>query len=292
MRSTPGEGRAVEDVANHADQGFRGVGFAQEILNRVPEWIGNLQAADHDDLDGRIEVFERFNGRRAVHDGHHHVGKHDVNLLRLLGVERNRLSSFSGGDSTVTEGLECALRDVADRELVVDHKHEFVAATREFDLKGRCGRSPERRVGGQVDPERRASTNFAVNMDETTMGFDDGVYRRETEACAFANFLGCKEWFENAFTNCLWYTQPGVAYLDHHVPSCANFPAGAKVQGLESDVDHAQREGAAVRHGVAGVDGEIEQHLMKLGGVTGYGPKIIGDPRHNFDITGESIVDD
>jgi len=67
--------------------------------------FSGIDPADGDDPDGRIQAHEHLNGRRTIHDRHHHVGEDNGNLLRPLGIERDGLDTISRGDHTVTESL-------------------------------------------------------------------------------------------------------------------------------------------------------------------------------------------
>ena len=89
----------------------------------------------------------------------------------------------------------------------------------------------------------------------------------EAEAGDAALALGGEEGVKNAGQHVGGDAGAGVHHLDHHVAAGGD-GFGAMGEGaIQRHVAAAQREFAALLHGIARVDGEVDQHLVKLRGV-------------------------
>ena len=90
------------------------------------------------------------------------------------------------------------------------------------------------------------------------MALDDSMNGRESEASAFAHLFSCKEWFENAFANFGWDSEPGVSHLQENMPTAAGLTRPFDMLRINGYVGQGQRQCAASGHGIAGIDGEVE----------------------------------
>src|SRR5271157_2886231 len=118
-----------------------------------------------------------------------------------------------------------------------------------------------RRAGhgeGKLEPERGAAARPVRDFDGAAMLLNDTVSHREAEAGALAHSLGGEERIVDAV-----HVLGGDAMsrIGHFGPGSRAFRPGA----------HFQR--SAGRHGVAGIQEEVEKHLLKLAGVAVHGPK-------------------
>src|SRR5256885_13521582 len=65
-----------------------------------------------------------------------------------------------------------------------------------------------------------------------------------------------------------------------------------RILGIDLDIFRRDRQGAALRHGIAAVDGEVQQHLVKLRGVTQQWPQVRGSLGSDDDSFGKSLLSD
>lgn len=124
------------------------------------------------------------------------------------------------------------------------------------------------------------------------MGFDDAAHGGETEAGALAGALGGEERFPDVGEDVGWNAGAGVFDLDGKERAWPTFLDLAGGFGGENDVFGAKEQGAALRHGVAGVDGEVQEDLMNLGGVRLDGPEIGRDVVVENDRFRKSFLDE
>ena len=83
------------------------------VFSRDTVVLGVLdKTADGDDPNIGTDAAQGVNRRRSVHDGHHHIEKHDLNIRLVRGVTRDRFRSVAGVDDAISVGLECDLRDI------------------------------------------------------------------------------------------------------------------------------------------------------------------------------------
>src|SRR5882724_3824260 len=151
---------------------------------------------------------------------------------------------------------------------------------------------PVIRVSRQVDFERRASTNLAFDVQETAVALDDGMHGRETEAGAQAELLGREERFEDPLPHFGRNADARVGHLQYDMRSRLGRPTHLGWLSVDGNIACRHGEHAAARHGITGVDREIEQHLMQLRRIAGDRPKVFGGMRLDPDVTGKSLTND
>jgi hypothetical protein len=139
------------------------------------------------------------------------------------------------------------------------------SSTRRIVLAGRRpgappaagSRRPRRRRARQHEHDRGALPDLALDVDVPAVAGDDAVHDRQAEAGAAADVLGREERLEHVLQRGLVHAHAGVLDADLHAR--AERVVGVAVAGV-----HAQGQHAAPRHGVAGVDAEVEQRLLQL----------------------------
>ena len=99
---------------------------------------------------------------------------------------------------------------------------------------------------------------------------DDAVDGSEAQSGAFAALLGGEERLEDARRNVLGDAESGVADGQHDVVAGRH----GCVFVFDEDVAGFEQKLASARHGVAGVGGEVHEHLLELFGVGLNGPEI------------------
>ena len=142
-------------------------------------------------------------------------------------------------------------------------QHGLVAGQRRQGLDG--GATGGDVVGdGEQEAEGGAAAGLAGHLDVAVALGDDAVHRREAEAGALARLLGGEERLEGARPRRLVHAAAGVGDLEHEVVAGGGGDEDAAVVLVQLDVGGPDGERAALGHGVAGVDGEVEQHLPEL----------------------------
>ena len=96
----------------------------------------------------------------------------------------------------------------------------------------------------------------------------------QAEAGALARSFGCEERLENLFPEIGGNARARIGHAnDHERPG---FDAGMRprLRFAERAIPGGHRQGTAARHGIAGIDAEIEQHLVNLRRVAAGGPEL------------------
>src|ERR1700722_15352475 len=117
---------------------------------------------------------------------------------------------------------------------------------------------------GKQDAELRAGARLAVAEHIAARLLDDAVDHRQAEAGAFADLLGSKERFEDLGPDLGRNRVTCVIHLDQHVIGGGDINLFQAAAFAGRKVARAQRDLAAVVHGVARIDDEIDDHLLEL----------------------------
>ena len=246
-------------------------------LDRVPhhnqhfvvlERLGDVvEGAELHGRDGGLDGGERGNHQHrqvvvqlaqllqrgdAVETGHHHVDNRRVERRR----SRQLQPCFAARREShlIPLARQQRLEDLAHDLLVVDDEDRRGAAR---DGRGSAGHQvrclavigPVLRHGGQRDGEARALADRAVAGDRAVVLAHDAVGDRQAEAGALADGFGGEERIVDARD--VFARNPGARIGD--------FDDGAIA--LETG---GNRQPAAARHRVLGIQEEIEEHLLQL----------------------------
>ena len=117
---------------------------------------------------------------------------------------------------------------------------------------------------------------LAVDLDVSARLLDETEHHAQAKAGALADLLGRKEGFENPFKQRGRNSGAGVADRDHHVVSGRDLAVHARVVFVEEDVAGLDRELAAIGHGIARIDCQIENGRRKQAWIGQRGPCIFG----------------
>lgn len=94
---------------------------------------------------------------------------------------------------------------------------------------------------------------------------NEAIDLTEAEAGTFADAFGGKKWIEGAFTSRYIHANPRIGHSDHDV--LAGFDRlhqPGDIVLVEIGVGGFDRDPAAVGHGIAGVEREVEQRVFEL----------------------------
>src|SRR5262249_43613088 len=136
----------------------------------------------------------------------------------------------------------------------------------------------------QVDAEDRPLADFRVDLDDPAVVPDDAVYHGQAHARPLAALLGREERLEDASTNLVGDPGARVGDRDHQVPPGGDAAVLAGVLLVELDDARREAQYAAVRHGVAGVDREIQQDLLDLARISQDEHAVIGEVALDLDV--------
>ena len=117
---------------------------------------------------------------------------------------------------------------------------------------------------GQVNSKRRAFFGLAFGFDEAVVVFDNAVDDRQTETGSFAYAFSCVERLEHAGTHFFCNSDSRIVDRNTDVGSRCRLDVLALVHFHRVNFFRLNRELAARRHRVAGIEANIEQHLTHL----------------------------
>ena len=126
--------------------------------------------------------------------------------------------------------------------------------------------------GGQEDGELRPAERAVAGLDDAAVVADDAVGRGQPQAGAALVFPGGEEGVEDPVEDLRVDAAAAVSHGDAHV-TARRSAAGGSLLMVEVDVCRGQADLAAERHGVGGVDEQVEQHLLDLPGVDLHRPE-------------------
>jgi hypothetical protein len=114
--------------------------------------------------------------------------------------------------------------------------------------------------------------------------FDEAEHHAETEAGALADLLGGEEGFEHPFKHCCGNSRAAVADGNHDVVAYRHLAVHARIGVVEKDVAALERELAAVGHGVARVQGKVQDRRGELVRIDQHRPCVFREQGHDHDM--------
>ena len=136
----------------------------------------------------------------------------------------------------------------------------------------------------QIQPNRGALARFAVDGDMAVGLLDQPVDHAESQTAALAGFLGGEERLESAFQRLGRHAHAGVADRQYDIRPGPHLGLRRGVILFDQDVGGFQRKSAALGHGVAGVDHQVEQGVLELGRIDQRLLQIVGQRRLDPDV--------
>ena len=132
----------------------------------------------------------------------------------------------------------------------------------------------DRIVPGQVATEARqeqahcrALVHFALNGDMAPGLFAEAIDHRQPQAGALADRLGGEERIEGAADGALRHAAAIVGDTEYHVVTRFEVAVGFGEAGVQLLVRGPHHQFAAIGHGIAGVDDQVEQGTFQLIGI-------------------------
>jgi hypothetical protein len=261
----------IQGIANLTRQVAGGVGLLQHwqaFLLRLLK-RGNVSAVAGCENHGNIGVCfadARIN-LRAAELGQNYIQKKKIDLVAPGFEFMQPLFAVRGENHFVAEVGESFESEFAQAGMIFDNENGLDATANRLGVLDWFDRFGRERCGGKVCAKCSSDTQFAVHMREPAVLPDDAVNRGEAETGALAQLLGGEERLENAVDGGRVHTRSRVGDRKHHVVAGAGERLVGTVFRVEDDKRGLDEQGAAVGHGVAGVDAEVHQNLFDLGGI-------------------------
>jgi hypothetical protein len=214
-----------------------------------------------------------------------------ISLLRVA-KQRDRLGAVGRGQYPVAVAGEHGGRDVANLGLVVDDKDKLTVAALPFGgtvsttlplwAKLRRGQVYTRNVVPRPCwVFRLMNPSWFSTMLRTV---------ERPRPVPFPSPFVVKKGLPDLRQSLIRDTRPGILDVKND-PGAGARPGNLLRHGLVQEaVFGAQPERAAVGHGVAGVDAEVEEHLVDLGGVGHDGPEVAREARPRSDVLREALI--
>src|ERR1043166_1123147 len=289
----------LEHFVQGREQLVRGVRLGQECSYAQGPKFGDFfalgrvigQSRRGDNVQFWINAFQNPNDADAVHHGHHEVADDRFDDVLMLGKGSDSLDPVVGGEDLVRRVSQDGAEGFAQKGLVVHYENDFAATLRLcFECFHRV-RHDDLRSGGQIYFELTALARLALHFNEPVMPPNDAQHRRQAQTGAFAWFLGGEERLENSLDHASGNSSPGIHDLNEHIGSGLGF--GILGRGLvEPEVLGFQSQLAALRHGIAGVDAQIEQDLVQLGNIGSERPEVSRNAGLDPDALGKGFLHD
>ena len=121
--------------------------------------------------------------------------------------------------------------------------------------------------GGEIDLEGGAQAQLAFHFHPAVVLFDNAKNCRQAEAGAFADVFGGEEGLEDVGEVFRRNAGAGIRNADPGKLSNAIFPIGLASGAIEFNLLSGDAQATAERHGIAGIDGQVHDHLVYHAGI-------------------------
>src|SRR5882762_9837577 len=123
-------------------------------------------------------------------------------------------------------------------------------------------------VAAKVDFHGRAFVQFAIYFYVATGLADEPIDLAQSKASTLADLLGCEKWVERSLARRAIHSDARVCDRNHHVlPRFHRLRERAYIGLIEITIRGLDRQLAAIGHGIAGIEGEIEDCVLELIGI-------------------------
>ena len=200
--------------------------------------------------------------RAAQLAGHDDVGEQQIRLDAAFEHGQRRFRII-GAEHGVTETLEQIDHADAHGGVVFHHQDGLAAAGRiaAARLRHRIGRLDAAR---QIDAHGGAFARLAVDGDMAAALLDEAVGHRQSQAGAFSLRLGGIKGFEGVPQHFRAHAGASVRHRQQHILAGLQLAARRRKGGVQFDVGQVDGERAAPAHGVARVQGQVQNDVFQL----------------------------
>ena len=202
----------------------------------------------------------------SVHVRHHHIGEQQVDRQAILD-QLHRLDRAVDIVHDEAQFDKAGARHRADPVIVLDHQHGEVLGRREAHgglgaglfLSGQLGRAR------QIELHRRALALFGIQVEVPARLLEETIDLAEAEAGALADILGGEEGIERTRLHLGRHADPGIADRDTDIIARRKVFLLTGIGRVERDIGRLDHQLAAIGHGVAGVDRQVDDRGFQLG---------------------------
>jgi hypothetical protein len=238
------------------DGGRAGPGIAGQAFLAVAAGVDDFETV----LFG-LEDFGQFPSAHAVRQNE--IAQEQVNFVFVRGPDFQGGLSGGGIEDFVAVAFEDVAHELEERGFVLDQQQGLGAAD-DFWRGGRQdGRFAFFVADGEIDLEGGAFLEAAGNLDPTLMLLDNALDGGQPQAGAAPPFLGGEKRLENAAQIFRGDAGPGIAEGEADELAWGGLGMEAGLGRVNMDGGGADQELAAFGHGVAGVDGQVDQNLLQ-----------------------------
>ena len=235
---------------------------------------------------------DAFGDFLSLHFGHDDVGEQDVDAAGVRGGGIECFLAAGRGQDLVAVAGQDAAGDLAQGVFVFGDQDSPAGAAAGIALVWRrFGGGALPGGGGQQQGDGGAVAWFGVDPDVAAGLGDDAVDSGQAQAGSLALGLGGVERLAGAGDDL--GRHPGAGVADGHGDVAAGrqvVPEGG-VGLVDLGVGGLDGQGPAAGHGVAGVDGEVDQDLLDLAGVGGDGGQVAGQVGGELDVLAEGPLE-
>src|SRR5260221_104387 len=224
-----------------------------------------VRVAGHvEDTQSRASRRQSLEQWRPVRLGHDDVAHEQMDRALISVGPLRGLARIARLDHVISVMLERHARQPS-HGIVVLHEQQRLRALLASRLARRCdGRCVRPRHARKVYLEGRTLSGLAVDHDVSAALLDDAVHRREPQSGSAASALGREEGFEDPLTRRLVDTHAGIRNAQLDVLPWRDWQMPLPIVFVQRDVPCLDRQPATARHGIGGVDHQVDQNLLEL----------------------------
>src|SRR5450432_2522155 len=141
-----------------------------------------------------------------------------------------------------------------------------------------------------MDLEARATPRLGAYLNEPAALANDAVHRGQAEARAATDRLGRKKWLEDAPQHVRIHSAAGVAHGELRKITGLRLRVHALGVLVERDAAQLDLEPTTLGHGVAGIDGEVHQHLFDLASIAAHADDILALRPFELDVLADQAA--
>ena len=226
----------------------------------------------------------QFDGRNRPR--HHDIGEQQIEARVPFQDGRRHVGILRGNDPVAPAGKHVDHR-MPHLVVVFDDQHTFAARRRVTRLGGCFGD----RVHGarQIELHAGALADRAVDPDMAVRLADEAIHHAEAEAGALAVAFGGEERIEGLGGDLRRHAGAGIVDGDQDIRPRRDVGMQRGIAPVERRVRDLDRHRAAVRHGVARIDREVENGVLELAGIDLGVPRIVGDAELHGDTLAQRV---
>src|SRR3984885_4470868 len=128
-----------------------------------------------------------------------------------------------------------------------------------------------------------AFSGFTFYFNRSSFVSHDAINRGESQAISLSRFLGGKKGLEHAGAGCGVHAATGVTDGERD-PGVAEFLMPVAFRSGPITISRVERDAAAVGHGIARVQYQVQDDLLDLGWIHPYQAQIIREFGNQFDV--------